>query len=234
MSNVPKSKEVGSKALYKPVEGFETENQNRLVIEREVLPIIFVPGIMGSRLGDPKGVTAWDPDDAKFMLKKYGLLWAATAKSRKDLIIGSEFNQGYLHVLNDDTKHNAVFADETDTTRGKRGWGGVSWNSYGDILKTLQTREWDQSVNLFYEFPVHAFGYNWTASNYFAGEQLAAEIKKVIKEYVDAGRKCEKVLLVTHSMGGLVARSAMEQRTAYLVSFTAYNPRMAHLPPTGG
>jgi hypothetical protein len=51
MSNAPKFKEVESKALNKAIEGFETENQNRLVIEREVLPIIFVPGIMGSRLG---------------------------------------------------------------------------------------------------------------------------------------------------------------------------------------
>ena len=51
MSNDPKSKEIISKALHKPVDGFETESQNRLVIERDVLPIIFVPGIMGSRLG---------------------------------------------------------------------------------------------------------------------------------------------------------------------------------------
>lgn len=208
MSNVPKSKEVESKTLHKSVEELETESQNRLVIEREILPIIFVPGIMGSRLGNPKGVTAWDPDNSYFMLKKYGLLVAATAKSRKKLVVGSEFKQEYLQVLNRDTKHNSVFADETDTTREARGWGGVSWSSYGDILKTLQNREWDQSVNLFYDFPVYAFGYNWTASNDFAGEQLAAEINRVIKEYVDAGRKCKKVLLVTHSMGGLVARSA--------------------------
>ncbi len=57
MSNAPKFKEVKSNELNKPVEGFETESQNRLVIEREVLPIIFVPGIMGSRLRNPSGVT---------------------------------------------------------------------------------------------------------------------------------------------------------------------------------
>ena len=84
----------------------------------------------------------------------------------------------------------------------------MSWNSYGDILKELQNHEWDQSVNLFYELPVHAFGYNWTASNGLAGEQLAAYIDQVTKKYTDSGRKCNKVLLVTHSMGGLVARSA--------------------------
>lgn len=207
MSNTPKSNEVESKALQKPVKGFETESQNRLVIEREVLPIIFVPGIMGSRLGRSQQDKVWDPDSGWFMLTNYGRR-KTDAELKKEMLVGSEFEQTYLQVLNDDTEHNSVFADESDTTRVKRGWGGVSWSSYGDILKTLQNRDWDQSVNLFYEFPVYAFGYNWTASNYFAGEQLAAEIKRVIKEYVDAGRKCEKVLLVTHSMGGLVARSA--------------------------
>jgi pimeloyl-ACP methyl ester carboxylesterase len=95
----------------------------------------------------------------------------------------------------------------TKSTRAAANAAGVSWSSYGEILKSLQEREWDQSVNLFYEFPVYAFGYNWTASNGLAGEQLAAYIGQVIKGYTDGGRKCAKVLLVTHSMGGLVARS---------------------------
>ncbi len=215
MSNAPVSKEVESKALNKPVEGFETESQNRLVIEREVMPIIFVPGIMGSRLRNQKGDRVWDPDDGKFMLGNFGLLWAATAKSKKNCLVGSEFKQNYLQVLDNDIKHNKKFADETDTTRNKRGWGGVSWNSYGDILKALQNHEWDQSVNLFYELPVHAFGYNWTASNDDAGLALKKYIDKVIDDYQKGittpdkqKRICNKVILVTHSMGGLVARSA--------------------------
>lgn len=207
MSNAPKSKEIKSKALHKPVEGLETESQNRLVIERKVLPIIFVPGIMGSRLGRSQQEKIWDPDSGWFMFTNYGRR-KTDAELKKEMLIGSKFKQTYLQVLNNDTEHNSVFADETDTTRVKRGWGGVSWSSYGDILKTLQNRDWDQSVNLFFEFPVHAFGYNWSASNDFAGKELADEIEKIKKGYTDTGRKCEKVLLVTHSMGGLVARSA--------------------------
>jgi pimeloyl-ACP methyl ester carboxylesterase len=208
MPIIPKIKVVESKALGNIIEGFDSGRQNRLVIEREVLPIVFVPGIMGSRLQNQKGDRVWDPDDAKFMLRNFGLIWAATAKSRMSLIVGSEYKQEYLAVLNADIKHNAKFANEIDATRDTRGWGGVSWNSYGDILKALQEREWDQSVNLFYEFPVHAFGYNWTGSNGLAGMQLAAYIDQVINGYSGTGRKCAKVLLVTHSMGGLVARSA--------------------------
>jgi len=208
MPNASILKEVESEGLRQAIVGFETNRQNRLVIEREVLPIIFVPGIMGSRLRNQKGDRVWDPDDPKFMLRNYGLLWAATAKSRKKLVVGKEFDNDFLKILDDDYKHNKVFADNTDTSREQRGWGGVSWGSYGGFLKALQNREWDQSVNLFYEFPVHAFGYNWTASNGLAGQQLAAYIDHVVKNYSDAGRKCTKVLLVTHSMGGLVARSA--------------------------
>ena len=205
MTHAPIFIEAVSKDLQKPIEGFKTGYQNRLVIEREVLPIVFVPGIMGSRLGRSQRVKVWDPDDAWFMFTTYGRR-KTNAEWKKAHLIGSEFKQDYLQVLNKDTEHNAVFANEIDTTREERGWGGVSWNSYGEILKTLQNREWDQTVNLFFEFPVYAFGYNWTASNGLAGKQLAAYIDQVINKY--PGRKCTKVLLVTHSMGGLVARSA--------------------------
>jgi len=47
--------EIRTKDLQDPIEGFETGNQNRLVIERDVLPIIFIAGIMGSRLERPQG-----------------------------------------------------------------------------------------------------------------------------------------------------------------------------------
>lgn len=55
--------------------------------------------------------------------------------------------------------------------------------------------------------PVHACGYNWLASNDEAAETLAARIDDVRKKY---GRRCEQVILVTHSMGGLVARRCMQ------------------------
>jgi hypothetical protein len=60
--------------------------------------------------------------------------------------------------------------------------------------------------------PVHAFGYNWTASNAEAGKKLRSFITQLLEFYRDnKGRRngvCKKVILVTHSMGGLVARAA--------------------------
>lgn len=54
-----------------------------------------------------------------------------------------------------------------------------------------------------YRMPVHACGYNWLDSNSFAAERLAQRIDELIRQY---GRNCQQVILVTHSMGGLVAR----------------------------
>lgn len=56
-----------------------------------------------------------------------------------------------------------------------------------------------------YLFPVHAVGYNWLQSpNVDSAKILAKRIEKIIGDYKASGRKCEKVILVTHSMGGLL------------------------------
>lgn len=60
-----------------------------------------------------------------------------------------------------------------------------------------------------YQFPIWAVGYNWAASNLDSGEKLAKKIAKVIDNYHGKrGQRCTHVIVVTHSMGGLVARAA--------------------------
>ncbi|MCJ7957061.1 MAG: alpha/beta hydrolase [Pseudomonas sp.] len=54
-----------------------------------------------------------------------------------------------------------------------------------------------------YRMPVHACGYNWLDSNEEAALRLAGRIDELMHQY---GRNCQQVILVTHSMGGLVAR----------------------------
>ncbi|MBD8095014.1 alpha/beta hydrolase [Pseudomonas fluorescens] len=54
-----------------------------------------------------------------------------------------------------------------------------------------------------YRMPVHACGYNWLDSNEDAAFGLAERIDELMRQY---GRNCQQVILVTHSMGGLVAR----------------------------
>jgi pimeloyl-ACP methyl ester carboxylesterase len=56
-------------------------------------------------------------------------------------------------------------------------------------------------------FPVHAMGYNWLRSNRNSGEIISMRIEALIKRYVEQGFQCEKVIVITHSMGGLVGRA---------------------------
>jgi len=58
-------------------------------------------------------------------------------------------------------------------------------------------------------FPVHAMGYNWLQSSQLSGTRVATRITALIQKYHDQGFQCEKVIIVTHSMGGLVARAAI-------------------------
>lgn len=183
------------------------------VVRREAIPIIFVPGIMGSRLKLATGEKVWDPDAKFWMLRNYGMIWVDAADKKEALIGSEEFDPDRMVPLLDDADHNeSSFGKHQGAD--KRGWGGVSWNTYGEILEKLSDpNTWSPAVQAFFELPVYAFGYNWSASNVDAGEKLKDFIDKVVKEN---DRKppepsCEQVVLVTHSMGGLVARSACEQ-----------------------
>lgn len=216
MAEGPKKISVQWPALFGPIQGFDTDVENILEIEREVIPIVFVPGIMGSRLkvlGRKKNPRAWDPDGLGFMVWNYGMA-QVTAGKRKALLVGSKFDKNYLAVFehsdgdHDDKerKHREKYEDFPGA--GERGWGEVSWRSYGKLLMALQLREWSEPIRHCFELPVHAVGYNWTASSDDSGQRLQQRIREIIDGYKQRGRLCEHVILVTHSMGGLVARSA--------------------------
>lgn len=215
MSAKPQPIELHWSELFKPIEGLKTDVRQEVVIEREIIPLIFVPGIMGSRLRvagkKMAGEKAWDPDSILFMTSKYGLLRSIAAK-RKALLVGKRFDPAYLEVMpyrkadRAEQKHYKHFKNYRGAA--ERGWAEVYWRSYGALLKTLQDHDWPEPARHCFEFPVHAFGYNWSASNHDSGKALKQYIDKVIKTYTDQGRLCGQVILLTHSMGGLVARSA--------------------------
>ncbi|MDH6591112.1 hypothetical protein M2165_001001 [Variovorax sp. TBS-050B] len=56
-------------------------------------------------------------------------------------------------------------------------------------------------------YPVHAVGYNWLKSNGEEAKALAPKIDKLIQTYNENGFNCPGVILVTHSMGGILARA---------------------------
>jgi hypothetical protein len=56
-------------------------------------------------------------------------------------------------------------------------------------------------------FPVYAFGYNWLLSNGISAKALAGRITVMMNKLNQAGYDCRQVIVVTHSMGGLVGRA---------------------------
>lgn len=58
-------------------------------------------------------------------------------------------------------------------------------------------------------YPVHAMGYNFLQSNGKSAGVIAERIRGLVKGYQERGFKCDEVIIVTHSMGGLVARALL-------------------------
>jgi hypothetical protein len=62
-----------------------------------------------------------------------------------------------------------------------------------------------------YYYPVYACGYNWLESCEESAKRLRQRIEETIDFWTRNKRECSKVILVTHSMGGLVARACAKQ-----------------------
>lgn len=58
-------------------------------------------------------------------------------------------------------------------------------------------------------YPVHAIGYNWLRSNGESAKDVAQRIREIINYYKGLQFDCDKVIVVTHSMGGLVGRALL-------------------------
>ena len=80
-----------------------------------------------------------------------------------------------------------------ESTGSRRAIAEAIWSD--DLLKRSKFR-----------MPVYACGYNWLDSNSVAADRLRDRIDEVIRVNNQNGFQCEQVILVTHSMGGLVAR----------------------------
>jgi pimeloyl-ACP methyl ester carboxylesterase len=243
-----------------------------------VLPIVFVPGIMGSNLCSTEGAPVWLLNSTGG--EPIGLAWRWARK-------GPGVRQTILHPRRTKVYRNgAVPKKPVGTVHDRaeffaRGWGEVGEASYHGFLIWLEQKlngegfdpaRWHdfycESVSsspapgspqiqpkLFpgipmkmsglpplaedrhspesimsddllnrskFRFPVYACGYNWLASNDDAAERLKDKIEKIISENAAGIFKCKQVILVTHSMGGLVARACaqlpgMEEKIAGVV-----------------
>jgi len=201
-----------------------------------VIPVIFVSGIMGSnlmnlatkgpvwllnsKLGmakwlrrgsstrkvilDPRSTTVYDggtipqgtiQSDAE--LKRRG--WGEVANmSYGDFLVWLE------NALHD------VYRPGTDY--GRQGLRAQLMKKAVTDELNLTSLSYDEvRLSYRYLFPVHAVGYNWLQDNAVSAVRLHERIEYFMDYYRRSfGYMCEKVILVTHSMGGLVARHYSE------------------------
>ncbi len=235
---------------------------------RHVVPVIFVPGIMGTNLcgnenASKPGEPAWRPPNGKMAGLGEWFRRLRQSPAARQIQIGPERvkvdKSGKVSVP------RYLFSLTSDEAK-RRGWGEIHFDSYGGILaelefalnepfveselpsdeqqpkevwKVAQTLERivkDQSIDVRkewnpqgvtiepltpdefsrvsqYYYPVWACGYNWLASNDASADQLIARINEAVEYYKKGSYwiSTGKVIIVTHSMGGLVARRAAQK-----------------------
>ncbi|MES2742427.1 MAG: hypothetical protein V4754_15965 [Pseudomonadota bacterium] len=224
-----------------------------LAMPDHVIPVIFIPGIMGSNLKVTQniskikidaGAIAWRPDGA-------GLKNARLTAATRQLLLDPENTTVDTRINVDGTSYVTPFPGMSLKCAELRGWGGIYWKSYGGVIQYMNNTLnnpcfYDPSMDkvvtngIFkgladkginspgrpqlkldaneiahmseFWYPIHAFGYNWLQSNEIAGKSLANEIQRIKSFYqtkLKHAAACQKVILITHSMGGLVARAAV-------------------------
>jgi pimeloyl-ACP methyl ester carboxylesterase len=232
-----------------------------------VIPVIVVPGIMGTNLrakrepramrkineknGKAKpGELVWRPPNGMQEGIKAAIDWSdVPPEDRQRLFDGPTLevdSRGPIALLDSVEGYELSEAD----VRGQ-GWGEVHADSYGILLHALQTRlnqtfgfdevkkerfvlqhwkdvmacdprKWglrefepltEKHLNKHAKryFPVYAVGYNWLEDCETSSERLESRIHEIIAFWQSAKRHCEQVILVTHSMGGLVARACAKR-----------------------
>ncbi len=186
--------------------------------ELSVLPIIFIPGIMGSRLRQRRsGRVVWDPP---VNWRALGHYFSGAQERRRDMIgpAGTGHNSNFLSV-----DYGRV-GGTLNQRRIDRNWGGVHQPSYLSFLSWLEHTAATPGggapvptgcFNLRYE--VWAYPYNWSNTNRDSGAGIGS--RQSLSDLVDTavaechrlhdgtGRRVLKPVLLTHSMGGLVARA---------------------------
>lgn len=229
----------------------------------KVMPVIVVPGIMGSNLrahvnpAEGKneelnpGEEAWRPpngvEEGLAEVKKWN---ARNPAVRQKILDGDTLEVDPNGAIPLGLSTDGFVWDEKIAKQ--RGWGEIHLSSYGSLLVTLQRSlnstyrfvgsssfleddwihvngydrgKWGASAEEVvspltneefkkfsqFHYPVYAFGYNWLKSNEVSAQSLQRKIEMIIAYWKERQKECNAVLLVTHSMGGLVARACAQK-----------------------
>jgi pimeloyl-ACP methyl ester carboxylesterase len=228
---------------------------------QKVVPVIVVPGIMGSNLraaSSPRrhankvlapNDEAWRPPNGTVDGLFAARMWKKRDPGTRQRIFDPDTlevdKRGAIELPGDARQYGMTEAEVRE-----RWWGEVHWDSYGKLLYGLHMglnhtfemdsnearvicRHWKdvmecdparwgvRSVDKIteaqlekhanYYYPVYAYGYNWLACCGDAAACLRQRIESIIAFWKEHKRECGNVILVTHSMGGLVARACAKQ-----------------------
>lgn len=153
-------------------------------IDTGTIPIIFVPGVMGSRLHFTVQDQYWDPD-SNWRMSHW--LWVSAETTRREFALTNPVN-----VM---TEGNDLDEDEC-----RRGLAGVAWGFYGTFIRDLEGQSFGR-----YTTPVYVIGYDWRQSNRTSGNVVAGRIREILEE-----EGASEFVLISHSMGGLVTRATLK------------------------
>lgn len=140
---------------------------------------------------------------------------AATARKRGWGTTSAAFYGDFIrwldNKLNPDIVHGGGHGSPWGEMVGKA--TGKDWNAQKPFVP-ISKEESDHAWGKFF-CPVYAAGYNWLESNGESGKKIAQRVNEAIafwnnpKNTGGIQMHCEKVILVTHSMGGLASRAVV-------------------------
>jgi pimeloyl-ACP methyl ester carboxylesterase len=235
---------------------------------RKVIPVIFVPGIMGSNLragtnpappketGIKPGEPVWRAPNGQYDSFVAVTQWTGRDPAARQKMLRAETCEidpnGELAIpvstrTQDETGAESFLSKDEMRARG---WGEVHSGSYGKLLMELESHlnttfhveapgkrrlsnHWKRVVDCErskwgvrsldpltdaelehyagYQYPVYAVGYNWLASCSLSATRLQQRIDEIIAYWAQRQHACTQVILITHSMGGLVARACAKR-----------------------
>lgn len=228
----------------------------------KVVPVIIVPGIMGSNLRaatSPRkranqivnpGDEVWRAPNGTVEGLQVARKWRSLDPSTRQKLLDHETvevdRRGDIKLPLESRQYGMTEAEVRE-----RYWGEVHWDSYGTLLYELHVRlnhtfemnpldnarvvchhwktvmksdprnwgvrsietltEKELEKHAQYHYPVYACGYNWLESCAESAKLLQQRIERIIAFWTERKRTCTRVILVTHSMGGLVARACAKE-----------------------
>lgn len=229
-----------------------------------IIPVIVVPGIMGTNLrakNSPRseqernkdvgaGEPVWRPPNTDPGGLWDSIIWDRFTPKRRQLRFDPDTvevdDSGPVHIPHGNGRFHVNRAETRE-----RWWGELHAGSYGALLCALRTRlnqtfwregpdderrileHWQEVMacdpkkwgvremkplteaelekHARYHYPVYGAGYNWLESCETSSQRLEKRIIEIIESWKKLGRQCDQVILVTHSMGGLVARACAKR-----------------------